>query len=155
MAAALVGWSRVSRRTLACQYGSRAELAIIVDRHDVPIETSSPVGATRLLWHATQLSECAKSGTFACGLAGAGPLAGAADWAPGIASITETIQDAVTSGRRCGNDVRRIRSSSLPELGEPTIEPVPHQIGDNGRSPFIAFVERNSKTTRDHDVLDL
>ncbi len=29
-----------------------------------PIDTSSPVGVTRLLWHATQLSECAKSGTF-------------------------------------------------------------------------------------------
>ena len=47
--AACVGWSIVSRRTPACQYGSRAELAIIVERHDAPIETSSPLGVTRLL----------------------------------------------------------------------------------------------------------
>ena len=33
IAAACCGWSIVSRRTAACQYGSRAELAIIVARH--------------------------------------------------------------------------------------------------------------------------
>ena len=45
IAAECVGWSIVSRRTAACQYGSRAELAIIVDRQVAPIETSSPAGA--------------------------------------------------------------------------------------------------------------
>ena len=56
-----VGWSIVSRRTAACQYGSRAELAIIVERQVAPIETSSPAGVRRLLWQATQFSECVKS----------------------------------------------------------------------------------------------
>jgi len=45
------------RRTLACQYGSREEFAIIVDRQVDPIETSSPLGASRLLWQATQLAD--------------------------------------------------------------------------------------------------
>ena len=58
------GWSIVSRRTLACQYGSRAEFAIIVDRQVAPIDTSSPEGATRALWHATQFSEWVKSERF-------------------------------------------------------------------------------------------
>src|SRR6185436_7973179 len=42
ISAAWAGWSMVSRLTPACQYGSRAELAIIVDRQLEPIETSSP-----------------------------------------------------------------------------------------------------------------
>ena len=49
-----IGWSIVSRRTDACQYGSRAEFAIIDARHATPIERSSPVAAVRLLWHAMQ-----------------------------------------------------------------------------------------------------
>ena len=49
-----LGWSIVSRRTAACQYGSRAEFAIIDARHDTPIDTSSPVGVVSPLWHATQ-----------------------------------------------------------------------------------------------------
>ena len=39
------GWSTTSRRTAACQYGSRAAFAIMVDRQSNPIEMSSPVGA--------------------------------------------------------------------------------------------------------------
>jgi hypothetical protein len=35
-----------SRRTDACQYGSRAELAIIDARQAAPIETSSPEDAS-------------------------------------------------------------------------------------------------------------
>jgi hypothetical protein len=34
MAARAAGWSMTSRRTAACQYGSRAELAIIEARHE-------------------------------------------------------------------------------------------------------------------------
>jgi hypothetical protein len=56
MAAAAVGWSIVSRRTPACQYGSRAELAIMDDRQAKPMETSSPVGATSWLWQPMQRS---------------------------------------------------------------------------------------------------
>ena len=51
----------VSRRTPACQYGSRAELAIIEARQLAPIEASSPDGAIRLLWQAMQFSECENS----------------------------------------------------------------------------------------------
>ena len=47
----------VSRRTAACQYGSRDELAIIDARHATPIDTSSPDGVVRPLWQAMQLSE--------------------------------------------------------------------------------------------------
>src|SRR6185295_15171410 len=52
MSAPRVGWSSTSRRTDACQYGSRDEFAIIEARQATPIETSSPLGATRLLWQA-------------------------------------------------------------------------------------------------------
>src|SRR5260370_17011407 len=45
------------RRTLACQYGSRDELAIMLDRHSVPMETSSPDGVIRPTWQARQRSE--------------------------------------------------------------------------------------------------
>ena len=54
MAAAASGWSIVSRRTAACQYGSRAELAIIEARQSNPMETSSPVGVVSPLWQARQ-----------------------------------------------------------------------------------------------------
>ena len=57
----------ISRRTPACQYGSRAEFAIIVDRHVAPIDTSSPVGVISVLWQATQFSECVKSDMASCG----------------------------------------------------------------------------------------
>jgi hypothetical protein len=43
------GWSIDSRRTDAIQYGSRPELAIIDDRHEIPIDTSSPDGVVRPL----------------------------------------------------------------------------------------------------------
>jgi hypothetical protein len=56
ISALTLGWSIVSRLTAACQYGSRAELAIIDARHDAPIETSSPDGVIKPLWQATQLS---------------------------------------------------------------------------------------------------
>src|SRR5664280_785734 len=36
-------WSSASRRTLACQYGSREELAIRLVRQSIPGDTSSPV----------------------------------------------------------------------------------------------------------------
>jgi hypothetical protein len=49
MAAADSGWSLTSRRTPACQYGSRDALAIMDGRHSVPIEMSSPDGAVRPL----------------------------------------------------------------------------------------------------------
>ena len=49
MTARMPGWSITSRRTPACQYGSRAELAMIDPRHDVPIDMSSPLGVTRPL----------------------------------------------------------------------------------------------------------
>src|SRR5205085_12345890 len=45
------------RRTLACQYGSRAELAMMLDRQSKPIETSWPKGVVNPLWQARQRSE--------------------------------------------------------------------------------------------------
>src|SRR5260370_13265250 len=45
------------RRTLACQYGSRDELAIMLDRHSVPMETSCPDAVIRPTWQARQRSE--------------------------------------------------------------------------------------------------
>jgi hypothetical protein len=42
MSADRFAWSIVSRRTAACQYGSLAEFAIIVERHVAPMDTSSP-----------------------------------------------------------------------------------------------------------------
>src|SRR6476646_9509580 len=50
----------VSRRTPACQYGSRAEFAMIEARQLAPIDTSSPDGAMRLLWHGMQLPDVLK-----------------------------------------------------------------------------------------------
>jgi hypothetical protein len=49
IAAPCVGWSSVSRRTPACQYGSRAEFAIMVELQSKPIEMSSPDAADRPL----------------------------------------------------------------------------------------------------------
>ena len=60
------GWSIVSRRTLAWKYGSRAALAMIVDRQAVPIDTSSPPGVVRLLWQATQFRSGVNSPAAAC-----------------------------------------------------------------------------------------
>ena len=50
-----------SRRTAACQYGSRAELAIIDALQLEPIEMSSPVTAVRPLWQAMHRSEVSKT----------------------------------------------------------------------------------------------
>jgi hypothetical protein len=47
----------VSRRTLACQYGSRDEFAIIVARQSNPIDTSSPFAVVRPLWQARHRSD--------------------------------------------------------------------------------------------------
>ena len=44
----------ISRRTAACQYGSRAECAIIDACQAAPIETSSPDGVVNPLWQARQ-----------------------------------------------------------------------------------------------------
>jgi hypothetical protein len=41
-----------SRRTPARQYGSRDAFAIIEPRQLIPIDTSSPDGVRRPLWHA-------------------------------------------------------------------------------------------------------
>ena len=57
MAATDSWWSIVSRRTLACQYGSREEFAIMLARQSNPIDTSSPDAVSRPLWHATQRSD--------------------------------------------------------------------------------------------------
>jgi len=43
-----------SRRTAACQYGSRAEFPIMDARHEDPIEMSSPEGVVIPLWQAMQ-----------------------------------------------------------------------------------------------------
>ena len=78
-----------SRRTEACQYGSRAELAIIVARQFAPIEMSSPADVVSPLWQAMQLSEtsngvleiavvdvgiAARSATGRCGAAAANAI---------------------------------------------------------------------------------
>ena len=49
IAACACGWSVTSRRTPACQYGSRAACAIIDARHIVPNDTSSPLAVVRPL----------------------------------------------------------------------------------------------------------
>src|SRR6187549_1342491 len=89
MSAAFDGWSIVSRRTLACQYGSLAELAIIVPRQFAPIDTSSPAGDTRLLWQAMQSVESANMSVFgACGARVATGAAGAGSpWRPSVEKI--------------------------------------------------------------------
>ncbi len=67
IAAAAPGCSVISRRTPACQYGSRAALAIIEARHAMPIDASAPLGVTRPLWQAWHRSEV--SNVRAAGLA--------------------------------------------------------------------------------------
>ncbi len=62
MSSAASGWSIVSRLTDACQYGSRAEFAIIVARQLTPIDTSSPDDSVRLLWQAMHSCDVTKSG---------------------------------------------------------------------------------------------
>jgi hypothetical protein len=49
ISALAVGWSSTSRRTDACQYGSREELAIIEARQSNPIDASRPDGVVRPL----------------------------------------------------------------------------------------------------------
>ena len=53
----------VSRRTEACQYGSRDELAIIEPRQSEPMEMSSPPGLLNPLWQARQAPEVSNNVT--------------------------------------------------------------------------------------------
>src|SRR5437879_3274780 len=52
----------LSRRTLACQYGSREEFAIMLARQSKPMEMSEPACVFKPLWHATQRSDVWNSG---------------------------------------------------------------------------------------------
>src|SRR4051812_36391642 len=92
----------VSRRTPACQYGSRAEFAIIVERHDAPIETSSPSAVVSRLWHATQFSDVVNSVSGLCGSGPGGGVTngptGGATCAFGAAYRNAIIQIADASG---------------------------------------------------------
>lgn len=75
----------ISRRTAACQYGSREEFAIIEARHDTPMETSSPAGVVSPLWQAPHSWDVANmvpgcpagnltAGLATCGLAASGSV---------------------------------------------------------------------------------
>src|SRR2546422_7369519 len=92
MSSACIGWSIVSRLTPACQYGSRPEVAIIVDRHVAPMETSSPLGVVSTLWQATQFSDGVNSDS-GCGFAATGRVC----CAPGAALKNAISQIAETN----------------------------------------------------------
>ena len=70
----------------------------MVDRHVDPIDTSSPVGVTRLLWQATQFSECVNSVRSRCGFE-ARDAAGCPSSARGATRKIDSIQAAQASGR--------------------------------------------------------
>src|SRR5205814_3945011 len=129
--------SIVSRLTPACQYGSRPEFAIIVDRHDAPIETSSPLGVVSTLWQATQFSDGVKSDS-ACGLVAAGtglvPGSGGACCARGTATKNASSQMIEASGRMRVIDML----ASVPVLEQAAVEPVPEEVSEKLRMPPVA-----------------
>ncbi len=83
----------ISRRTAACQYGSRAECAIIDACQAAPIETSSPDGVVNPLWQARQSAPTANDDGDVGGACG--PASGLDDVrAAAPSSTTPTIADA-------------------------------------------------------------
>ena len=74
-------------------------------RHDrrpppVPIDTSSPAGVDRLLWHATQFSEWTNSPAAACALGRALPRGCAAGPEPASVTATSRTSPAAHQSRR-------------------------------------------------------
>jgi hypothetical protein len=121
MAAACFGWSIVSRRTPACQYGSRAEFAIIVERHVAPIDTSSPDGAVSPLWHATQLSEWENSVKSACAFLP--PARGEGCWAAVVTRHVVNSHMRQPSGTAKRSGWRRMRVTSRTGTGRRRTSP--------------------------------
>ena len=100
------GWSAISRLTAACQYGSRAALAMIDARQANPMETSSPTAVVMPLWHARQRADVANSG-------GAEPARDGA-----IASVAATTRIARRGD--CVFDVRGDACLYQPASGLPS-----------------------------------
>src|SRR5664279_3334734 len=111
MAPPSVGCSMVSRRTAACQYGSRAALAISVGRQAVPRETSSPREVMRPLWQATQRVDGSKSAP-----AGAGAACAEAKLSPSASRMLSLPRQCIPSG------------VDSPAFIEASVVPIPKEI---------------------------
>src|SRR5262245_10493763 len=112
----------VSRRTDACQYGSRAEFAIIVGRHANPIETSSPAAVVMVLWQAKQRFDNWNS-SF-------GVRSTAATGHPTIGEVSNN-NVATPVARNQKLIVFRIGAFLLPALLQAAVKEIPEQIKDN------------------------
>src|SRR6476646_5189538 len=93
-------WSIASRLTLACQYGSRDEFAIMLARQSKPMDTSSPDAVTRPLWHATHRSDVRNSTVAAFRPEPAPALASNATTTAAAATTTQIRQLRVIATRR-------------------------------------------------------
>ncbi len=113
------GWSITSRRTPACQYGSRDELAMMDARHSTPIEMSSPAGVTSWLWHAMHWSPVRNTGGSARPAASSAKRA-----ARGAAVSSSSAAKAPTTRETCVRIVvttpRRSRRRTSPRAGRST-----------------------------------
>src|SRR6185503_11490354 len=126
-----------------CQYGSRDEFAIIEARQARPIETSSPLGATRLLWQAMHSLEGVNIGASCA----AGPARLVACAATGDPVVMKTAASHNTSAGRT-KDTRL-----PPAIEQPPFVPVPQEIGEELRGALVSAGHRHLPSAADHDVL--
>src|SRR4051794_10369942 len=124
IAAVVSTWSIDSRLTLACQYGSRDEFAIMLARQSTAIDTSWPVAVRRPLWHAIHRSEVWNCGGAAgLPLAAPTPIAARAKTeAPATAATHSVARRAVISTpradrRRTSPTADRRRPASIDRNG--------------------------------------
>ena len=110
---------------------------MIVDCQLVPIDTSSPSPVVRLLWHDMQLSEWTKSGCAAVRVLRARRQAAAADSARATLTTSARTQ-ALAHINIDGEGIPGIGSRLFPERGERPVEPVPQQVGHDGRATIAA-----------------
>ena len=139
---AAAGWSIVSRRTAACQYGSREEFAIIDARQDTPIDTSSPDGVVSPLWHARQ--SCDVRNSVGVAARDRRERVGHLRRAP-LARCDETAT-ADPDGSHAGvadADMILHRVYRQPSQ-QATVEPVPQEVRDAPACFVRAVVERNA-----------
>src|SRR5690606_33421089 len=140
----------ISRRTAACQYGSRAEFAIMLARQAGPKEMSSPADVDSVLWQAMQLLERSNrpAGGATCEIPCEPSTCVASAFRCKDALPTHSTQPAATQAM-----VRFAIALPLPAIEEPAVPPVPQEIGDEPFAAAAPVVDRELHAGVEHDVL--
>ena len=127
----------ISRRTLACQYGSRDELAIMLARQSKPIETSSPDARQQAV-----VTRDAAVGGLELRRAAFGR-------AHRRGRRERRAQSAAATTAARGSDA----PTSFPSLQEAAVEPVPQEIEDHLLRSSGGVGDRDLQADVDADVL--